>query len=360
MSIAIMKILHPYFYLFVLLLLTSCNGRKQFSIDTHSSIQKNSIESQQKINFPEFGFKTAIVDKKGHLWFGSFSGGLYHYDGNSFFQFTEKEGLCSKEVHSILEDKHGVLWIGTSEGLCRYNGESFTHIPLPFQDTSSVWLDEVYPIINPNAVHSMIQDQNGDFWIGTGGGGAYKFDGHQFTPFLRNSGAKYADSLYHNWIPVIKEDSDGNIWFASMSYGGLQKFDGTTFTQYLKKDGLSDDMIRCILEDQSGILWFGFNGNRDSGLTYYDGRNFGNYSVDDGLCFKGINAMCEDHQNRLWLGGMDGICIFDGEEFQKVKNEEMVWNGINFIVEDHDKNIWFGGREGIWKYDGDTFVSLIK
>ena len=129
----------------------------------------------------------------------------------------------------------GSLWLGTSDGLCEYDGESFRHIPIPFQDTASSWLDQVYPIINPNAVHAIIQDKTGDFWLGTGGGGGYRFDGENFFPLLRETGRRYEDSLYHNWIPDIAEDHEGNIWFASMSYGGLIRYDGKQFSAVSKK-----------------------------------------------------------------------------------------------------------------------------
>ncbi|NCQ53823.1 MAG: hypothetical protein GW803_07210, partial [Caldiserica bacterium] len=103
--------------------------------------------------------------------------GVFFFDGKTFTSYTKKDGRNSNQVFSIIEDNKNNLWFGTQNGLVKYNGKQFEHIPLPYQDTTSIWLDKVYPIINPNAAHSLAVDQNDNIWIGTAGGGAYKYDG---------------------------------------------------------------------------------------------------------------------------------------------------------------------------------------
>lgn len=308
---------------------------------------------------PENGFSTGMVDHQGHLWFGSQGGGLFHFNGKTFSQFTEQNGLNSNYIFSIIEDKDQNIWLGTQQGLTKYDGEHFEHIPLPFQDTTSVWLDQVYPIINPNAAHSIIQDNQGDFWIGTGGGGAFRYDGKTFTSFLKDDGMKYEDSLHHNWIPDIKEDLDGNIWFASMSYGGLTRYDGNSFQTFLRQDGLSDDMIRQILVAKTGKLWLGFNGNRKSALTVYDGEAFSIFPLNDNTCHRNIRALYEDTKGNIWIGGINGICILSDNNFNEFLDANgYAFSDITFII-GHQKDIWFGGKNGIWKFDGQEVTSLI-
>lgn len=223
------------------------------------------------------GFRCGLLNNEGIQWFGSNAGGLYRYDGTSFTNFSKADGLCSNRVISMIEDKKGNLWFGTDNGLCLYDRKTFTHIPIPFSDTSGAWLDKVYPVINPNAVHSLARDKAGNIWIGTGGGGAYRYNGNSFTSFLSEAGRKQEDSLFHNWVPSIAEDAKGNIQFASMTHGGASRYDGTSFTHFMPKDGLSDDMIRKIYVNKSGSIWFGFNGNKESGLTRYNGMSFVNF-----------------------------------------------------------------------------------
>jgi ligand-binding sensor domain-containing protein len=321
----------------------------------------NKVVDLENLKFPnpKFGFNSAILDKKGNLWFGSFDEGVYLFNGESFTQFTESDGLCTNKVHTILENDLGEIWFGTSSGICTYDGKSFSSIPIPFQDTSSVWLDQVYPVINPNAVHSLIQDKNGGYWIGTAGGGGYYYDGQSFTSFLTDVGRKYDDSLQHNWIPDIAEDLDGNIWFASMSYGGLSCYDGKTLQQFFQKDGLSDDMIRKIMVDKKGTLWLGFNGNRKSALTVFNGDSFTIFPVGESSCHPSIRAIYEDGNGLIWLGGEQGICVLDGPNFHEFLNDNgQPFSGIAFILEDQNQNIWFGGRYGLWQLDGTEVIEI--
>jgi ligand-binding sensor domain-containing protein len=336
----------------------SCNGQVQKEKLSHK-VEK--VSEANKIPVPKNGFSNGYVDKDGTLWFTSNGGGVYHYDGKTFKNYTEKNGLSSNQVFSIVSDHKNNLWFGTQNGLVKYNRQQFEHIRLPYQDTTSVWLDKVYPVINPNAVHSLATDNNNNLWIGTSGGGAYRYDGKNFKSYLTKIGKKQEDSLYHNWIPFIRKDKIGNMWFASMTHGGVNRFDGKEFTQYLIKDGLSESQVRTIYCDKSGKIWLGFNGNRNSGLTVYDANSYKTYSVEDGLCNTRIRAIFEDKNGNLWLGaGLGNLCIFDGQQFSEFNHNGQTFSDILFIFGDSEENIWFGGKNGIWKFDGKTLAEIIR
>jgi ligand-binding sensor domain-containing protein len=335
-------------------IISSCNGQKHSSKKSKRGTKINVIK-------PENGFNCGLLAGDGNLWFGSNGGGVYRYNGSSFENYTEDVGLCNNQVYSIIEDKDSNIWFGTQNGLCRYDGKTFTHIPIPFGDTTGVFLDKVYPIISPNAVHSLAQDKKGNIWIGTAGGGAYCYRNNKFNSYLSAIGKKQEDSLYHNWIPSITEDTNGILWFASMTHGGVSRYDGEKFTQFMPEDGLSDDMVRTIYNDKSGKIWFGFNGNRKSGLTYYDGNSFYTYSEKDGLCNKFIRAIYEDKKGNLWLGGEGGLCVFDGENFNEfISKDGQRFDRILFIIEDALSNIWFGGKNGLWQFDGESVTDMTK
>ena len=334
----------------------SCNGQVK---KEKQSLQAEQGSEMVKIQIPENGFSNAYLDKDGSIWFSSNGGGIYHYDGKTFKNYTEKNGLSSNQVFSIVSDNKNNLWFGTQNGLTKYDRKKFEHIPLPYQETTGLWLDKVYPIINPNAVHSLATDNNDNLWIGTAGGGAYLYDGKNFKSYLTNIGQKQEDSVYHNWIPFIRKDNKGNMWFASMTHGGVSQFDGKEFTQFLIKDGLSEDQVRAIFCDKTGKLWFGFNGNRNSGLTVYDGSSFKTYSLTDGLCNPRIWSIYEDKNGHLWLGAnMGNLCVFDGQKFSEFKYDGQIFSDVLFILGDSENNIWFGGPNGIWKYDGQIVTEI--
>lgn len=343
--------------LLILLVLFSCNH------ENHPKTAKNNtpiaIGNTVTPNFSN-GVSCAYLDDTGILWIGSHKNGLYSYNGQEFAHYTQHHGLCNTHISCIAEDNEGNIWLGTANGLCKYNRQTFTHIPIPYTDTSGTWLDMVYPTVNPNEVQAILQDKQGTFWLGTNGAGAYRYDGKTFTNYLSDIGKKQVDSLYHNIIQSISEDSTGNIWFTSMTHGGISQYDGTTFTQFLPKNGLSDDMVRTSYVDSKGIVWFGFNGNRNSGLNSYNGQSFSALSKEDGLCNTNIRAIYEARNGDLWLGsGRAGICIYDGSSFREFTNNDgQSFSNILFIVEDANQHIWFGGTNGLWRYDGETVIEM--
>ncbi|MGB0391932.1 MAG: ligand-binding sensor domain-containing protein [Salibacteraceae bacterium] len=338
------------------LMIISCNGQV-ISENQSASIQNNS--DLNKIVVPKNGFSSGLLDSKGNLWFTSNGGGVYHFDGLLFTNYTEKNGLSSNQVFSITEDSKNNMWIGTQNGLTKFSGNQFESIPLPYQDTTSGWMGKVYPVLSPNAVHSLATDNNDNIWIGTGGGGAYRYNGNQFKPFLTQIGRKQEDSSYHNWIPFIRKDNQGNIWFASMTHGGVNQYDGEKFTQFLVEDGLSDTQVRTIYCDKSGKIWIGFNGSRNSGLTVYDGTSFYTYSKEDGLCNKRIRSIYEDKNGNLWLGShLGNLCVYDGQNFSEFNSNGRTFADILFVLGDSNNNVWFGGVNGIWKFDGQSVIEM--
>ncbi|NOQ71781.1 MAG: hypothetical protein GQ574_07265 [Crocinitomix sp.] len=354
-------------YSLLMLVVISCNDLNQpksnVDITVSPAVEQLTI-IESKVIIPQYGFNSGLLASNGDLWFGSNGGGLYRYDPTSagFTHYTQENGLNSNIVLSMIEDKNSDLWFGTADGLLRYDGKSFTHIPIPYSDTSSIWLDKVYPIINPNAVHSLLEDKKGNIWIGTGGAGAYRYDGNKFTSFLTEIGHKQEDSLNHNWITSIVEDANGHIWFSSMTRGGANRFDGENFTQFMPEDGLFTDMVRTIFKDKEGIIWFGYKATHDGGFTRYDGKYFVNFNKTDGLCNHSVRVIYEDKDENLWLGGdLNPLCIYDGENFNKFSSEDdKNFNGILTILEDAEGNIWFGGKNGLWQFDGETVTNMTK
>ncbi|NNF32545.1 MAG: hypothetical protein HKN68_00440 [Saprospiraceae bacterium] len=364
------------YYLFILMCITlsiSCEeqGVKALSkqVGNENTILNNTPEIRETIPNIKF-IRCAIIDHDGDLWFGTNNNGVFSYDGKSFTNYTTQDGLISNHVISILEDRNGNLYFGTRDGLSKYDRVEFSQINIPWVDTSSTWLDEVYPVVNPNEVRSMIQGKDGIFWLGTNGAGAYRYDpdavkdgGIEFTSFLSNEGRKQSDSLYHNIISSITEDEEGNIWFTSMTHGGLSRYDGTRMTHFEMEAGLSDDMVFSSFLDSSGDLWFGSLGNRNGGLdrfnTSIEGQNndtkiFTNFNEADGLCNTNVVCLYEDKRGYLWLGSQRGeMCIYDGETFSPFTTREgKTFHGITFIKGDKKGNIYFGGMDGqLFHYD---------
>ena len=345
-------------YLLSIILLNSCSGQNQTK--STESLPNISITNKNEINFDK-GIYRGLLDSEGVLWFSSRGNGVHRFDGESFSNYSINEGLCDNDITSILEDDEGNIWFGTPYGMCRYNKKKFTHITIPFSDTTGYWLDKVYPIVNPNQVMSMLQDRNGDFWIGTNGAGVYKYDGETFTQYLNNVGKKYEDSLQHNIVLSITEDFIGNIWFTSLSHAGLSRYNGKSFTHFKTEEGLSDNFLRVSYCDKDGNIWIGTHGNRKGEVDLFDGNTFKNFNEQNGLCSNNVHSIYQDDNGNMWLGSDRGnLCIYDGTTFKEFTDEnERKFKHIECIIGDTNNNIWFGGQSGLWRYDGKILIDMI-
>lgn len=344
--------INKFSIIILFLFLVSCNNQNQ------ATSLKVKNENQSKLDF-ENGFYCGFLDSKGILWFGSNGNGLYRYDGKKFKHFTKKDGLCDNQIATIIEDKEGTLWLGTGNGLCKFDRKTFTHIPIPWSDTSSIWLDKVYPIINPNQVLSILQDKKGVFWIGTNGAGAYSYDGKVFKQYLKNIGSQN-DGKQYNIVESIVQDKENNIWFTSVSHGGVSKFDGETFTHYMPKEGLSFDQVRKSLVDNEGNIWFASYKNKEYSLDRFNGNHFKNFNKPKGLYSNIVLDIYQDKKANIWIAqGLEGLCVFDGKTFNEVTtNKGDRFKNVLFVIEDAQDNFVFGGSEGLWKYDGVIITNI--
>ena len=176
-------------------------------------------------------------DSKGNIWFARDGYGACKYDptaalragASTFTHFTKKDGLCSNNVASITEDKHGNIWFGsiTSDhpqyieegGVSRYDGKTFTRFP----DVDG---------LTDNDIYNLYSDRAGNIWIGAVRKGAYRFDasttlstgGTTFTLFDKTD---RPDLTKYFAIQAFVEDSHGTLWFGFS--GGLFRFNGSSF-----------------------------------------------------------------------------------------------------------------------------------
>jgi ligand-binding sensor domain-containing protein/signal transduction histidine kinase len=280
-----------------------------------------------------------LEDKKGNLWFGTSGGGVTRYDGETFTDFSLEQGLSNDIVRSILEDRNGNIWFGTGgNGVARYNGEEFTIF------TTEQGLSN-------NIVRSILEDKRGILWFGTWGGGVARFDGETFTQFTTEQG------LNSDYVYCILEDKRGNLWFGTNG-GGVSCFNGETFSNYTIEQGLTNNKIRSILEDKDGKFWFGTDGG---GLSCFDGKNFTHITTEQGLGSNYVYSIVEDKNGKLWFGTEDGVTSFDGENFIHFSVEEGLSSRyVRSILEDRNGCLWFGtdggGISQLNTNNGETFT----
>lgn len=337
-------------YLFV-----ACDGEESPLVQDGANILPASINEElpeKQYNSGDVVFKS-FKDKDDQLWFCTSQEGVYRYDGSSFTHFHHENGLTANEVSDVSQDSEGNLWFATDQGLCVFDGQTFEFIALPEYSSSSEWLDQVYPVVNPNAAASVLCASNGTIWVGSNGQGAFHYTDGKFTPYLQEAANLQPDSMHHNVISCIVEDSENDIWFGSFCHGAMNRWDGKTMTRFDHHQGLEGDMINSAYIDPDGTLWIGTRGH---GMAYFDGSEFITIVANNETCENNMPTVFKDSRGTFWMASYarSGVCTFDGSSFLPLQVEG-VENLIDIkcISEDKLGNIWFGGRYGLlYKYDG--------
>ncbi len=287
-----------------------------------------------------------LQDKQGFIWIGT-QDGLNKYDGYKFIVYRHDpqniHSLSHNEIFSIYEDSTGTLWIGTGEGLERYDREhdKFIHYQNDSKNPYS---------LSHNEVWSIYEDNQGFLWIGTNGGGLNKLDREtgRFTRYQHDS--KNPQTINHNSIWPIYQDKNNNLWIGTNG-GGLNKFNyqEQKFTHYLintKNPYNLSNNVASIYEDNTGNLWIGTL----NGLHIFDRKQkkftsyFHNPDNKNSLRHRSVWNIIEDHKNRLWIGTGGGLNLFNREtnSFTKFQDKFNDLNLIFSLYQDRANTIWVG------------------
>lgn len=281
-----------------------------------------------------------------------------------FDRIAKEQGLIPGNVNDIIQDSVGFIWMATENGLCRYDGYNFIYYKHEVDDSKS---------LSYNHVFSLLEDKGGIIWVGTLGGGLNKFDSRtgKFKRFTHNS--SNVKSLSHDIIFKLYKDSKDRIWVTTLG-GGLNLFDPVkeTFTHYKhsQKDSssISSNMVSAIYEDKNKNLWIG---------TFDGGMNLFNESKQKFIRFKHdprdknsishnqVMDFLEDSNGRFWVATFGGgVNLLDRKtrKFSSVKSDSkfaLKPNNLSIrkLFED-DENLWVATYSGMFKFDKKTFAKV--
>jgi ligand-binding sensor domain-containing protein/signal transduction histidine kinase len=261
---------------------------------------------------------SAYIDRKGTLWIGT-NKGLSRFvpENNNFINYTasteepqQEANIIPGAVHAIFEDSQEVLWVGAANGL--YQFEPDAEIFIPFTTTT----DPNKPgNQNSNHITAIYEDSDQNLWIGTSDNGLNRYDPTEMTYTRYLSEPQNPASLSHNSVLAIYQDSRGIVWVTTAG-GGLNKYQpaSNSFTAITEKNGLPNNVVYGILEDDSANLWLTTN----RGLSRYNPVTgvFRNYTTKDGLQSIEFNqnAYAKGRDGKLYVGGINGFNVFDPAE----------------------------------------------
>lgn len=245
--------------------------------------------------------------------------------------FNSESGLPSSYTNALLFAKNGIMWIGTSKGLCRFDGNIVTTY------TSDDGLPD-------NLITRLFEDAEGNIWIGTQYGGVARYDGYDLTIFNVDNG------LPANSVTGFDQDSKGNIWIGTWG-GGVSKFDGKTIETIGRDNGLFELRVTDIVVDKSDRVLIATNGG---GFYIYDGKSLHVQSHATQIREEYLINLMIDSKDRLWSGNWYNLKYLQNDSTYEYKFKDVQY-GIptTCIFEDSKGNIWFASMtDGVFKYDG--------
>lgn len=306
-----------------------------------------------------------FVDRDGLIWFFLQGQGLYCYNKeiDSCKSYKPEEGnlntLTSNNLswlpNTIAEDKEGLIWIGTTDGLNSYNKKTnkFTQYKHNPDDHNS---------LSNNKVWSVFVDKEGLIWIGTEDGlNYYNKSTGNFYCYKHNS--DNPNSLSDSYVRAIVEDNEGNLWIGTKN-SGVDKFNKKTgkFTNYKhnpnNKNSLSHNEIRYLMVDRYNNLWICNNGNVGLDLYNIKTNTFKHYSYDpenpNSISSNTSLSSFEDNSGIVWLIDSSGDlnkCTWQRNIFKNyIYNPKDVFsissNVLAKLYEDRNRNIWIGTYKG--------------
>lgn len=304
--------------------------------------------------------RVLFQDALGFLWIGT-QDGLNRFDGYTFHVFrpnpNDPDALSGREVSAIVQDKNGAIWVGTELGLNRYDPATgkFRHWTHDEHNADS---------LVDNVVEAIYPDPQGMLWVGTGHGldqfdpAAEKFTHIPLPDKPAGNGGTYS-------IHVLHADGRGILWMGTDD--GLLGFDARSqkFQHYHNESrdnrGISFNDVSSISEDKDGLLWIGTH----LGLNRLDPATgaFTRFVHSDpdsaSLIDDWVIATYIDRAGQLWAGTRNGLDRFDPENQQFIHYQNdpldpasLSNNTVDSIYEDRGGLLWIGTNDGgLNKYD---------
>lgn len=267
------------------------------------------------------------------------------------------EGLSQSAVNVMHQDKTGFMWLGTENGLNRYDGYRFHHYKHDPADPNSLGKDFIWDIT---------EDDTGNLWIATNGGGLARWnaDKDNFTIYRHDAGNK--GGISHDVIRAAHYTSDGFVWLGTKGAGLDRLHIESGVIENFRHDpanpnSLGDDNVYSIVNDSRGNIWIGTN----NGLSRFDPitKSFTTLLHDPdnarSISSNMVRTLMEDRQGNLWVGTRNaGVNRLDRESGQFTRfvhdpenRSSISNNGIRSVFEDNAGRIWIGTTKGLNLFD---------
>ena len=318
----------------------------------------------------------------------------------NFKNITIEDGLSQSTVETIYQDSKGYIWIGTNDGLDRYNGYEFKHYKHDKYDKNS---------IANNYIVDIIEDKNGYIWVSTIGGlsrinpdkdeiknyyskedsgnlsnsnlwqilctkdnrliastidglNVYDKNKDKFTRILYKEG-----ELPSQYIYSLEEDINGHIWVGTDN--GLVELDKDLNIVKSYQDAIGDSDVYNVYDDSKGNIWVCTLDNGLFKINLDDKRveNYKNNNSKISIPSNNVRDIISDSEGKLWIATDKGLCTFDYEREEFItynkklyQSNSLIDDEIFCLLKDSSGLIWIGTYSGISRFNPNSNFTHFK
>ncbi len=325
------------------------------------------------VNYPAIaGRINAIVeDREGTIWAAKSrprdeSGPLCRVKNGEARCFGKADGIAFTWAETLVDDRHGGVWIGTTVGVCHWKPGSVTNF---FEDrlkhlqgntgvealalkadgtvlvgigqsgtgfglqsiVSNAWNSYAMPDTDASSlsVGGLLIDRDSATWISTVNDGLYHVRAGTTDRF------RQADGLSSDTVRGFYEDREGSIW--TVSERGIDRFRELPDSTLSKREGLSADVVGAVFPSPGGTLWVS---NGQSLVSLRD-RKLSVTGAKNGLPGSSVTSLFEDHTCRLWAGVDAELAVKENGHFRLLRTpDKKAFGMVTAITEDTEGNIW--------------------
>ncbi|MCR5607112.1 MAG: hypothetical protein K6F69_09915, partial [Treponema sp.] len=299
-----------------------------------------------------------VQDNLGYLYIGTYEG-LVRFDGLEFTIYNKNHDKRYPFVSArkIFQSSKGDLWVGSNdEGICCISQD--TSIPVKSFTTKDG--------LPNNSIRAITEDKNGNVWVGTAGGIVYITpDGKIVVP---DKAGLLAFDDENCLCTHLYCDTVGRIWLATSKKNGIYYYLDGRFTNYANKLKFDKDVyVTTIAQDNTDVFWFGLaphyavrideKGSKTFDLSYKPSLVNERHIVPTSTI---INCIYQDKNGTLWFATDGGLVIYrNGRFLHYSENEGLVDNNVNRLIEDREGNIWIAtDRGGVQKMNKGRFKTI--
>jgi diguanylate cyclase (GGDEF)-like protein len=232
-----------------------------------------------------------------------------------------EQGLPQNTVQALLQTRDGYFWVGTMDGLARFDGARFT-----------VFDARSHPILGAGSVLALMEDSEGNLWIGCSGAAVIHRKGH----FQKAFGDELTAGTS---VWSFCQGLDGAVWAATGN--GLIRWEKGTTRVYRQADGLPTDKLRSVAFDRDGVLWIG---TRGGGLVSFSEGRFKTLSQAEGFPHQDVQTVLPDPDGGVWAATAGGglAHVLRGKVKTYTTADGLPADQLTALARDAQGTLWIG------------------